>query len=229
MSPVRSFIPEALRFIHPRFIREGGGKERAAAENAKEEEESREGGPASPKFLGLGPHRSASTFFPQSQLGSKIAFHSSLRRCSNPGHEKRNKLEGKLRLTLMQTSRGVARVLNPARVVVLKAPSRSVLLLRRPPSSSSSSSTSYRRARIAVRKSTSMTGGSISHRSKPSPSSTLLLRQLFEKDSSTYTYLLADVGHPDRPAVVSRSISPPLSFHLAYYAMLYWSIDAICV
>jgi sulfur dioxygenase len=46
-----------------------------------------------------------------------------------------------------------------------------------------------------------MTGGSITHRSKPSPSS-LLLRQLFEKDSSTYTYLLADVGHPDRPAVL---------------------------
>jgi hypothetical protein len=106
----------------------------------------------------------------------------------------------------MQTSLGVARVLNPARVV-LKAPRRSLLLLRLPPSSSSSlsSSTNYRRARIAVRKSANMTGASITHRSKPSPSSSLLLRQLFEKDSSTYTYLLADVGHPDRPAVVSRS------------------------
>ncbi|CAI0449168.1 unnamed protein product [Linum tenue] len=30
----------------------------------------------------------------------------------------------------------------------------------------------------------------------------LLFRQLFEKDSSTYTYLLADVGHPDRPALL---------------------------
>lgn len=30
----------------------------------------------------------------------------------------------------------------------------------------------------------------------------LLFRQLFEKDSSTYTYLLADVEHPDRPAVL---------------------------
>ncbi|CAA6665360.1 unnamed protein product [Spirodela intermedia] len=30
----------------------------------------------------------------------------------------------------------------------------------------------------------------------------LLFRQLFEKESSTYTYLLADVGHPDRPALL---------------------------
>ncbi|KAM6584958.1 hypothetical protein CsatB_011960 [Cannabis sativa] len=30
----------------------------------------------------------------------------------------------------------------------------------------------------------------------------LLFRQLFEKDSSTYTYLLADVSHPDRPALL---------------------------
>ncbi|CAL1394314.1 unnamed protein product [Linum trigynum] len=30
----------------------------------------------------------------------------------------------------------------------------------------------------------------------------LLFRQLFEKDSSTYTYLLADVGHPDKPALL---------------------------
>lgn len=30
----------------------------------------------------------------------------------------------------------------------------------------------------------------------------LFFRQLFEKDSSTYTYLLADVEHPDRPAVL---------------------------
>ncbi|KAI4320687.1 hypothetical protein MLD38_034141 [Melastoma candidum] len=35
-----------------------------------------------------------------------------------------------------------------------------------------------------------------------SPSSHLLFRQLFEKDSSTYTYLLADVTHPDKPAVL---------------------------
>ncbi|XP_072953652.1 persulfide dioxygenase ETHE1 homolog, mitochondrial-like [Typha angustifolia] len=30
----------------------------------------------------------------------------------------------------------------------------------------------------------------------------LLFRQLFEKESFTYTYLLADVGHPEKPAVL---------------------------
>lgn len=35
------------------------------------------------------------------------------------------------------------------------------------------------------------------------PSGKLLFRQLFEKESSTYTYLLADVSHSDKPAVVS--------------------------
>eukprot|EP00262_Sarcandra_glabra_P021246 TRINITY_DN8868_c0_g1_i2.p1 TRINITY_DN8868_c0_g1~~TRINITY_DN8868_c0_g1_i2.p1 ORF type:complete len:310 (-),score=46.15 TRINITY_DN8868_c0_g1_i2:188-1117(-) len=35
-----------------------------------------------------------------------------------------------------------------------------------------------------------------------SESSKLLFRQLFEKDSSTYTYLLADVGHPEKPALL---------------------------
>ncbi|KAL9394732.1 hypothetical protein Peur_014017 [Populus x canadensis] len=30
----------------------------------------------------------------------------------------------------------------------------------------------------------------------------LLFRQLFEKDSSTYTYLLADVAHPEKPALL---------------------------
>ncbi|KAF3443560.1 hypothetical protein FNV43_RR13247 [Rhamnella rubrinervis] len=34
------------------------------------------------------------------------------------------------------------------------------------------------------------------------PSGKLLFRQLFEKDSSTYTYLLADVSHSDKPAVL---------------------------
>ncbi|KAF5187848.1 Persulfide dioxygenase ethe1-like protein [Thalictrum thalictroides] len=32
--------------------------------------------------------------------------------------------------------------------------------------------------------------------------SKLLFRQLFEKDSSTYTYLLADVNHPQKPALL---------------------------
>lgn len=35
-----------------------------------------------------------------------------------------------------------------------------------------------------------------------SQSSKLLFRQLFEKESSTYTYLLADVSHPDKPALL---------------------------
>lgn len=35
-----------------------------------------------------------------------------------------------------------------------------------------------------------------------STGSGLLFRQLFEKDSSTYTYLLADVSHPDKPALL---------------------------
>ena len=34
----------------------------------------------------------------------------------------------------------------------------------------------------------------------------LLFRQLFEKESSTYTYLLADVADPDKPAVVSPAV-----------------------
>ncbi|KAL9322135.1 hypothetical protein ACSQ67_010188 [Phaseolus vulgaris] len=35
-----------------------------------------------------------------------------------------------------------------------------------------------------------------------SSSSKLLFRQLFEKESSTYTYLLADASHPERPALL---------------------------
>ncbi|KAJ0230052.1 Persulfide dioxygenase ETHE1 [Hirschfeldia incana] len=35
-----------------------------------------------------------------------------------------------------------------------------------------------------------------------SSSSKLLFRQLFENESSTYTYLLADVSHPDKPALL---------------------------
>ncbi|KAG9448002.1 hypothetical protein H6P81_014130 [Aristolochia fimbriata] len=38
--------------------------------------------------------------------------------------------------------------------------------------------------------------------STASESPKLLFRQLFEKESSTYTYLLADVGHPERPALL---------------------------
>lgn len=38
--------------------------------------------------------------------------------------------------------------------------------------------------------------------SPSSSSSKLLFRQLFEKESSTYTYLLADISHPDKPALL---------------------------
>ncbi|KAL0545844.1 hypothetical protein IC582_015740 [Cucumis melo] len=50
---------------------------------------------------------------------------------------------------------------------------------------------------IPVRNFSSQMGSSPS-----SSSSKLLFRQLFEKDSSTYTYLLADVSHPDKPALL---------------------------
>ncbi|KAH9779566.1 persulfide dioxygenase ETHE1-like [Citrus sinensis] len=44
--------------------------------------------------------------------------------------------------------------------------------------------------------------------SSSSSSSKLLFRQLFEKESSTYTYLLADVNHPDKPALtVDRDLN----------------------
>jgi hypothetical protein len=43
----------------------------------------------------------------------------------------------------------------------------------------------------------------------------LLFRQLFEKESSTYTYLLADVADPDRPAVVSPAALPILCWDLS--------------
>ncbi|XP_016171034.1 persulfide dioxygenase ETHE1 homolog, mitochondrial isoform X1 [Arachis ipaensis] len=51
--------------------------------------------------------------------------------------------------------------------------------------------------------------------SSSSSSSKLLFRQLFEKESSTYTYLLADASHPDKPALlidpVDRTVDRDLS------------------
>ncbi|CAA3000356.1 persulfide dioxygenase ETHE1 homolog, mitochondrial-like [Olea europaea subsp. europaea] len=42
--------------------------------------------------------------------------------------------------------------------------------------------------------------------------SKLLFRQLFEKESSTYTYLLADASHPDKPAlVIDKTVDRDLS------------------
>ncbi|PNX89354.1 hydroxyacylglutathione hydrolase mitochondrial-like, partial [Trifolium pratense] len=46
-------------------------------------------------------------------------------------------------------------------------------------------------------------------------SSKLLFRQLFEKESSTYTYLLADASHAEKPALlidpVDRTVDRDLS------------------
>lgn len=58
-------------------------------------------------------------------------------------------------------------------------------------------------------------GGVRSSRSMIGPTTvkpSLLFRQLFEKESSTYTYLLADMAHPDRPAVVIFMYSMNCSF-----------------
>ncbi|XP_042022189.1 persulfide dioxygenase ETHE1 homolog, mitochondrial-like isoform X2 [Salvia splendens] len=44
--------------------------------------------------------------------------------------------------------------------------------------------------------------GSLMGSASYTTSSKLLFRQLFEKESSTYTYLLADVSHPDKPALL---------------------------
>ncbi|PIN16650.1 Glyoxylase [Handroanthus impetiginosus] len=44
--------------------------------------------------------------------------------------------------------------------------------------------------------------GSASYATSSGSSSKLLFRQLFEKESSTYTYLLADASHPDKPALL---------------------------
>lgn len=46
----------------------------------------------------------------------------------------------------------------------------------------------------------------------PSYASKYLFRQLFEKESSTYTYLLADVSHPEKPALVGFLLYPFLLF-----------------
>ncbi|KAD6794460.1 hypothetical protein E3N88_05378 [Mikania micrantha] len=57
---------------------------------------------------------------------------------------------------------------------------------------------------------------SMSYTTRSSSSSRkLLFRQLFEKESSTYTYLLADASHPDKPALlvdpVDRTVDRDLS------------------
>jgi sulfur dioxygenase len=54
----------------------------------------------------------------------------------------------------------------------------------------------------------------------------LLFRQLFEKESSTYTYLVADTAHPDRPAVVifGNSLFCSVFFFFSFLCCE-WDID----
>ncbi|XP_057441085.1 persulfide dioxygenase ETHE1 homolog, mitochondrial-like [Lotus japonicus] len=54
---------------------------------------------------------------------------------------------------------------------------------------------------ISITKPTRLTPRMASY-STSSSSSKLLFRQLFEKESSTYTYLLADASHPEKPALL---------------------------
>lgn len=53
--------------------------------------------------------------------------------------------------------------------------------------------------------------------SSSSFSSKLLFRQLFEKESSTFTYLLADISHPDKPALVSIFLFKDLIFRDGFW------------
>ncbi|KAH9611601.1 hypothetical protein KSS87_007784 [Heliosperma pusillum] len=55
---------------------------------------------------------------------------------------------------------------------------------------------------ITTIKSSSSINSKMGYHTTPSHASKYLIRQLFEKDSSTYTYLLADVSHPDKPALL---------------------------
>ncbi|KAM7495354.1 hypothetical protein LguiB_029963 [Lonicera macranthoides] len=79
------------------------------------------------------------------------------------------------------------------------------------PSSSSSSSlfTTSTTAKLRSPMESSYTTSTLSQPSR------LLFRQLFEKESSTYTYLLADTSHPEKPALlvdpVDKTIDRDLS------------------
>nr|DAD37506.1 TPA_asm: hypothetical protein HUJ06_008147 [Nelumbo nucifera] len=65
-----------------------------------------------------------------------------------------------------------------------------------------------------------------------SQSSRLLFRQLFEKESSTYTYLLADVAHPDKPALlvdpVDKTVDRDLSLVKDLGLKLIYAINTHC-
>ncbi|XP_034209660.1 persulfide dioxygenase ETHE1 homolog, mitochondrial isoform X1 [Prunus dulcis] len=70
------------------------------------------------------------------------------------------------------------------------------------PSRSSSSSSLFFNPVSPYSHSQSMAASAYTTSSDSASSAKLLFRQLFEKESSTYTYLLADVAHPDRPALL---------------------------
>ncbi|XP_020416510.1 persulfide dioxygenase ETHE1 homolog, mitochondrial isoform X1 [Prunus persica] len=70
------------------------------------------------------------------------------------------------------------------------------------PSRSSSSSSLFFNPVSPCSHSQSMATCAYTTSSDSASSAKLLFRQLFEKESSTYTYLLADVAHPDRPALL---------------------------
>lgn len=55
---------------------------------------------------------------------------------------------------------------------------------------------------VSFRKLRSQMGSYSTASSQSQQPSKLLFRQLFEKESSTYTYLLADATHPEKPALV---------------------------
>ncbi|KAK0599843.1 hypothetical protein LWI29_009148 [Acer saccharum] len=50
-----------------------------------------------------------------------------------------------------------------------------------------------------------------------SHASKLLFRQLFEKESSTYTYLLADISHPDKPALLIDPVDKTVSLRVRFW------------
>lgn len=71
----------------------------------------------------------------------------------------------------------------------------------------------------------------------PMAAPALLFRQLFEKDSSTYTYLLADLNHPQRPALLidpvdktvdrDLSLANDLGLNLVYAANTHVHADHV--
>lgn len=65
-----------------------------------------------------------------------------------------------------------------------------------------SSAISWNSSKISLPKLRSQMGPSYATSSVQQQPSKLLFRQLFEKESSTYTYLLADASHPEKPALL---------------------------